>query len=200
MAKLQFIDAVQTDDLVRLQDLIDSRANVNEQDEHGWTALNWAAGKGNPAIVQLLVNNGADVFNAGRDQRTPYTIALAAGHVEVLDILQNAEVKIAGQRSQREELKYCRAFPVGQLRQFVEWSAIEENPALAGRRALTNEEFLFVHHDYSVTDSMWHNENVILDQPTSAWKEFCTNELGFTVPNEIELIRSNINESFPTTI
>lgn len=191
MAKLQLIDAVQTDNLVRLQDLIDSGANLNEQDEQGWTALNWAAGKGNPAVVQVLVNNGADVFNAGRDQRTPHTIALAAGHVEVLDILQNAEVKVAGKRSQDGELKYCRAFPVSELRQFVDWKAIEDNLALAGGRTLTNEELLFLHHDYSVTESMWHNENVILDQPTAAWKEFCTNELGFTVPNEIELIRSN---------
>lgn len=180
MAKLQVIDAVQADNLVSLQELIATGADVNEQDEQGWTALCWAAGKGNPAMVKLLIDSGADVFKVGRDQRTPYAIALAAGHVEVLELLQQAEARVDGNRSPGKPLKYCRAFPVSKLSQFEGWTTGEDSDGV-----------LFLHHDYSVTESMWHNENVVFDQVTSEWKEFCANELDFGVPNEIELVRAN---------
>lgn len=190
MATLPLIDAVQTDNLVSLRELIEAGASINEEDEHGWTALNWAAGKGNPATVKLLIDNGADVFKPGCDRRTPYMVALAAGHFEVLDLLQEAETKVDGKGSKRNELKFCRAFRVGRLRQFPDWREDEDSSGLADGRALSNDELVFLHHDYSVTESMWHGENVIFDRVTAAWKEFCRNELDFTVPNEIDLIRS----------
>jgi hypothetical protein len=191
MAKLQLIDAVQSDNLASLQQLIESGADVNEQDEQGWTPLSWAAGKGNSTMVNLLIANGADVWKFGRDQRTPYMIALAAGHVEVLDLLQQAEQKVDAKRSEKKELKYCRAVPLGKLRQFDGWTKDDTSSLADGGRSLTNDDLLFLHHDYSVTESIWHNEKVIFAHVTTAWKEFCRNALDFRVPNEIELVCSN---------
>jgi uncharacterized protein len=184
MTKLQLIDAVQSRDLATLQALIEAGTDVNEQDEQGWTPLSWAAGKGDLAAVRLLIDNGADVFKTGRDQRTPYMIALAAGHVEIVQLLQQAEAAINANASTRREVTYCQAFPVGQLRRFTAW---KESSSTNGHRSLADEDLVFLHQDYSVTESMWHNENVIFSDESPAWREFCTNELGFKVPTEIEL-------------
>jgi uncharacterized protein len=179
MTKLHLIDAVQSRDLATLQALIETGTDVNEQDEQGWTPLSWAAGKGDLTAVRLLIDHGADVFKVGRDQRTPYMIALAAGHVEIVELLQQAEAN----RSIPKEVIYCQAFPISQLRRFAAWRENSTN----GDRALADDDLVFLHQDYSVTESMWHNENVVFTDESSAWKEFCTNELGFKVPTEVEL-------------
>src|SRR5205085_10787619 len=179
MTKLHLIDAVQSRDLATLQALIEVGTDVNEQDEQGWTALSWAAGNGDLAAVRLLIDNGADVFTVGRDQRTPYMIALAAGHVEIVQLLQQAETRFDANGSTPKEVAYCQAFPVNQLRQFAAWRESTNR-----HRALADDDLLFLHQDYSVTESMWHNENVVFTDESSAWKEICTNELGFKVPTE----------------
>jgi len=158
--------------------------DINEQDEHGWTPLSWAAGKGDLAAVRLLIDNGADVFKAGRDQRTPYMIALAAGHIEIVQLLQRA-----ANHSTPNGVTYCQAFPVSQLRRFAAWKE-SESSSTNGRRTLADDDLVYLHQDYSVTESMWHNENVIFTDESSAWREFCTNELGFKVPSELELVNA----------
>ena len=183
MTKLHLIDAVQSRDLATLQALIEVGTDVNEQDEQGWTPLSWAAGNGDLAALRLLIDNGADIFKVGRDQRTPYTIALAAGHVEIVQLLQQAEASIDANGSTPKEVLYCQAFPVSQLRRFATWKENNTN----SHRAFADDDLVFLHQDYSVTESMWHNENVVFTDESSAWKEFCTNELGFKVPTEVEL-------------
>lgn len=48
-------------DVGAVKDLIGAGANVNVQNEYGDTALTWAAGKCRPAVIQILIDNGADV-------------------------------------------------------------------------------------------------------------------------------------------
>jgi len=93
MDNLQLIEAVKANNLASVKEFIESGADLNQQDEQGWTPLSWAAGKGNPEIVGLLIERGADPLKVGRDRRTPYKIALAAGNAEVAMLLRNAEVK-----------------------------------------------------------------------------------------------------------
>ena len=50
---------------------------------------------------------------------------------------------------------------------------------------------MFLHEDYTVTESMWHNENVIFNQVTPEWKQFCTNQLRFRIPDDLDLIDSS---------
>ena len=71
------IEAAKTGDLAGVQAQLDSGAQADTTDEQGWTALSHAAGRGDLSIIKLLLNNGADVFKTGRDNRTPYLIALA---------------------------------------------------------------------------------------------------------------------------
>ena len=185
MSDLQLIEAVKAGDRAAALSQLGSGAQPDQRDEQGWTPLCWAAGRGDAGLVSALVEAGADVFAAGRDQRTPYMIALAAGHAEVARALREAERRAQPERVGPERL-YCKAYTVGELKGF---------PALAaklgqsdGGDALADDDVLFIHQDYTVTRSMWHNEDVLFDDASPQWREFCTQTLGFAVPDDLDLI------------
>jgi len=199
MSDVQMIDAVKAGDLEIIQQLIASDIDINQQDEQGWTPLNWAAGKGDITIVNLLIEKGADVTKVGRDLRTPYMIALAAGHAEVVKLLREAERNV-GVSSQRERL-YCKAYHLGDLRQFPYWAESKINWKEKGGKKesddtesedkeFSNDGIVFLHQDFTVTQSMWINENVIFNQVTPEWEQYCTNTLKFKVPDDLDLIAS----------
>lgn len=195
MSKLELIEAVKRDDLGALEAAAGLRELVNEEDDYGWTALNWAAGKGRPEVVKLLLDHGADVFKTGRDLRTPYEIALAAGHAEAARLLKEAEGKAGGGDEPPRE--YSRAYSLKDLRQFPGWPQEPEGAAAPGAQngdgahgeaAPEEDEVAFLHSDFTVTKSMWHGEDVIFDRVTPEWKEFCENVLGFRVEDDLDLI------------
>lgn len=178
------IEAVKNVQLTRVKELIDSGADVNQPGEQGWTPLNWAAGKGNLEIVTLLVENGADVFKVGRDQRTPNMIALAAGHVDVVKFLRQVEAP-ADEKKPALPLQYCKAYRLKDFEQFANW----EEKRIKGPDAESSEdEVAFLHHDYSVSQSIWSNENVIFNDVTPEWQHFCNSVLGFKVPDPLDLV------------
>ena len=196
---LQLIDAIKTGNIATAKTLIESGADVNQQDDNGWTPLNWAAGKGNTEIVMLLVKNGADVFKVGGDQRTPYMIALAAGHVEVVKFLRQAEDQVEGEKPHRPDRKYCKAYQLKVFRQFKNWKESRVNWRETDKsddsgngnkkdHAFSDDDIVFLHQDYTVTQSMWHNENVIFKDVTDEWKDFCASELKFEAPDDLDLI------------
>ena len=199
MENLELIEAVKADNLARARDLVEAGAEINQQDENGWTPLNWAAGKGNLALVTLLLEKGADVFKVGRDQRTPYKIALAAGRVEVVKLLRQAEENTGGENLSRSERKYCKAYHLRDLRRFPVWAESKINWKENGdggsgsdsEDALTDDSIVYLHQDLTVTKSMWHNENVIFNQVTPQWEEFCTQVLTFKVPDDLDFIVSS---------
>ena len=198
MSDLQLIDAVKTNHNASIEDLLASGADVNQQDEHGWTPLNWAAGKGQVAIVQLLLDRGADVFKVGRDQRTPYKIAMAAGHVDVVKLLEEAEKRSGEGKSSQTVREYCKAYCLRDLRRFAGWRESRINwkeNSDAGDAAKRHQEFsdddiVFVHRDFSVTQSMWHNENVIFNEAAPEWQSFCSDVLQFKAPDDLDLVMS----------
>lgn len=197
MSDTHLIDAVKAGDFSTVGHLVDSGADINQQDEHGWTPLNYAAGKGNEAMVNLLLARGADMWIVGRDQRTPYMIALAAGQVDVAKSLRAAEEK-SGKAVAREPRKYCKAYHLRDLRVFpgfseskINWKAKEVRNAdngNPGEHEFADDDVVFVHQDFTVTQSMWHNENVIFNQVTDEWKRFCEETLRFIVPDDIDLV------------
>ena len=200
MSELQLIEAVKADNSAVVKELIGSGEDVNQQDERGWTPLNWAAGKGNLEVVTLLVEHGADILKVGRDQRTAYMIALAAGHAEVARFLRQAEDQTAGRKVSSPARKYCKAYYLKSFRQFPNWTENRINwkeknngdASGAGRedKGFSEGSIVFLHQDYTVTESMWHDENVIFDQVTPEWKEFCDTVLDFKIPDDLDLIAS----------
>jgi ankyrin repeat protein len=71
MGELPLIEAVKAGNLSAVATLLASGSEIHQQDEHGWASLHWAAGKGDAAVVGLLLQHGANALQVGRDQRTP---------------------------------------------------------------------------------------------------------------------------------
>lgn len=197
MSALALIEAVKAGDFAEAAKLIKSGADINQQDEQGWTPLNFAAGKGDLSLIKLLVERGADVFKTGRDLRTPYMIALAAGRVQAVKYLREAEGNYSGEKPASPQRKYCKAYLLRELRQYSAWS---ESPLSTMKRENGNGEseapfpddkVVFIHQDFTVTESMWHNENVVFNSVSPGWEEFCTMSLQFKVPDDLDLIVPN---------
>jgi ankyrin repeat protein len=175
MNEMQLIEAVKTGEANRVQDLIESGWDLEQKDNNGWTALNWAAGRGDLPIVRLLLDAGADVSNTGRDLRTPYQIALAAAQVEVAALLQ----QVGHERGLEQESAvrpYCKAYPAEAFEQFPDW-----------RTELANDAIVYLHQDFSVTASFRHGEAVVFDRVSDAWRNYCCDRLAFSVPTDLEL-------------
>jgi uncharacterized protein len=183
------IEAIHAGDDIRVTALLEAGADIHQRDEHGWTLLHWAAGRGHVAVVKTLLERGADPSLSGRDERTPYLVALAAGHADVARALRAAED--ARGRSSRVEREYCRAYHLRDLRAFPEWSESRINwkaDDSGDQEPLRPEDVVFIHQDFTVTRSMWRGESVIYDQVTPAWQAFCAGPLGFVVPDDLDLI------------
>jgi hypothetical protein len=198
MSDLALIEASKSGDYAKADALIKSGAYVNQQDEIGWTPLNYAAGKGSLPLVKLLVENGADIFKSGRDMKTPYMIALARGSVPVAKYLQELEDRYPGGKPPRPERKYCRAFRIGDLRRYaawtesrINWNGDKENRNGDGDLPLADDKIVFIHQDFTVTESIWQGEKVIFDSVGPAWLEFCTTTLKFKPPDDIALVYAN---------
>jgi ankyrin repeat protein len=198
MSDLQLIDAVKTGQLAKVEDALNAGADVHQQDEQGWTPLNWAAGKGSAEIVSLLLERGADAFRTGRDQRTPYKIALAAKHIDVARLLKQAEQAANGASADATSRNYARAYLLGDLRKFSDWREEKINwketiPAgeNGNSHELSDDDVVFLQEDFTVTQLIWPGENVIFNRSTPEWVEFCTQDLQFKVPDDFDLIASN---------
>lgn len=87
---------------------------------------------------------------------------------------------------------YCKAYPVSRFREFSGWTENlsnlrkpkerdgEENAKV--RSELTDSDYLYLQEDFTVTDGIFLEQNVIFDNVTPEWKAFCLNELKFEVP------------------
>lgn len=191
-------DAVKAGDFSAIENRLNSGSDVNAADEHGWTPLDYAAGRGELEVVRLLVERGADPFRVGGDNRRPYLIALAAGRVEVVRYLREVEESADPEnaRALRPDREYCKAYYLKDLRQFPAWS--ESRPDQADGRdsgepvrqggELDDDSIVFIHHDFTVTASMRRGENVIFDKVSPEWQQFCSGRLEFKVPEDLDLI------------
>jgi ankyrin repeat protein len=194
MSEMDLIEAAKSGNKDSVLQLLESGAEVNQQDKQGWTPLNWAAGKGDLEIVEALLERGADPFLVGRDLRTPQMIALAAGRSEVVKALRRAEQQRQGADAKSAARKYSSAFYLKDLRRYSDWVENELSGADSNnKQQLNGDDVVFLHEDYSVTRSIWANEDVVFDKVTDQWKDFCNTELQFAVPDRTALIRLGLD-------
>ena len=185
MSDSQLIDAVKTGELARVEELLNSGSDIHQQDEQGWTPLHWAAGRGDLDMVKLLLDRGADVSRTGRDQRTPYKISLAARHTDVARLLKEKEQASNGTSGDSSPRNYAKGYLLGDLRKFSGWREENENSC-----ELSDSDVVFLHQDFTVTQLIWPGENVIFNQDTPEWRDFCSQQLQFKVPDDFDLIAS----------
>ena len=84
--------------------------------------------------------------------------------------------------------KYCKAFPLYQLRQFPGWIEKPDNARLIRRevdgeilevtRQLTGAHYVYVQRNFTVTDGIFIDENIIFNDVTPEWIEYCHSVLG----------------------
>ena len=185
MSESQLIDAVKTGELAKVEEVLNSGADIHQQDEQGWTPLNWAAGRGDVDMVKLLLDRGADVSRVGQDQRTPYKISLAATHTDVARLLKEKEHASNGTSADSSPRNYAKGYLLGDLRKFSGWHEAKINSS-----ELPDDEVVFLHQDFTVTQLIWPGENVIFNQDTPEWRDFCSQHLQFEVPDDFDLIAS----------
>ena len=88
--------------------------------------------------------------------------------------------------------KYCKAYLIKDLRRFEQWNENLDNTRkekeqiddkeVEVKRMLTDDDFLYLQENYVVTDGIYKDENIIFENRTADWKEFCQKTLKFEIP------------------
>ena len=73
--------------------LVKAGANVNTQDNDGWTPLIGAANAGSIEAVKILIKAGANVNAQDNDKNTALSLAKEVGNTEIVKLLIEAEAK-----------------------------------------------------------------------------------------------------------
>lgn len=107
--------------------------------------------------------------------------------------------------------RYCKAYPVRLFREFRGWKENIQNlrkekpqgalpsEAPAGElskklsdgdamqvdtpRALIDDDHLYLQENFIVTDGIFVDENIVFDEVTPEWLDYCNNTLKFEVPS-----------------
>ena len=88
------LEAAKDGDREKVARLLKLRADVNAADQHGCTALMWAAFYDRVEVVNLLLEADADVNATDNDGVTPLITAAHWGYVEVVEALLKKDVDV----------------------------------------------------------------------------------------------------------
>jgi ankyrin repeat protein len=85
---------IEKNNLVYTQKVLSMNFDPNLQHDNGYTPLGYAAMKGNPHMVELLLRNGAVPSMVTREGATPVELALQFGHKDVAELLRKARGEV----------------------------------------------------------------------------------------------------------
>ena len=84
--------------------------------------------------------------------------------------------------------KYCKAYQLQQLRQFPGWAEKPDNARIVRRevngqtvetaRQLTDAHYVYLQRNFTVTDGIFIDENIIFNDVTPEWIAYCRAVLG----------------------
>jgi len=81
-------DATKRSDIQKVRELLSTEIDINKDlDEHGATALHWAAVKGQKEIAEMLLAKGAKLGLRNRYGDTPMYLAVAFRHKDIVELL-----------------------------------------------------------------------------------------------------------------
>lgn len=97
--------------------------------------------------------------------------------------------------------KYCKAYPVQSFREFPGWKENAQNlrkekpsgamskemspngaPPAEQQRTLAADDHLYLQENFNVTDGIFIDENIVFDDVTPQWIDYCKNTLKFELP------------------
>ena len=89
---------------------------------------------------------------------------------------------------------YCKAYLARDLRRFPGWTEdlsdlrkdtqeVDGDEVEVARETIGDEDVLYLHDSYVVTDDVFVDQHVVFADVTDAWQAFCHGELGFEVPD-----------------
>jgi hypothetical protein len=77
--------------------------------------------------------------------------------------------------------KYCKAYKLGDIRQFSGWSEKHEE----NEPELSDESICYIWDDFVVVRSPVQEKGIIFDAVTPEWREFCVTTLQFEIPEDL---------------
>ena len=119
MSDWDFIKLCEYGNVGKVEEAIKDGANVNAEDNDGWTALMWAVFYVYTEIVKLLLEHGADVNAKSNNGWT--ALHLAEGHSEIVRLLRYHVAK----EKRRDEyfIELCKFGNVGEVEEAIKEGA-----------------------------------------------------------------------------
>jgi hypothetical protein len=77
--------------------------------------------------------------------------------------------------------KYCKAYLLKDLSQFLHWRKYTDFKD----QELNDDVILYLQESYVVTGGIFVDENIVFNNVTSEWIDFCRNNLNFLVPVDV---------------
>ena len=88
--------------------------------------------------------------------------------------------------------RYCKAYTLGNLREFSGWTentmnAASEKRQMDGKEAEvasqpSDSDILYLQESFIVTAGIFEDEKIVFDRVTPEWIDFCRNTLKFEAP------------------
>jgi hypothetical protein len=110
-----------------------------------------------------------------------------------LSVLDPHRAKVAG-TTMTTLGKYSKGLPLKRFREFTGWKENLQNARKIKKevdgttvevpRQLHDSDYLYVHENFHVTDGIFFDENIIFNEVSPAWIDFCENALGIKFPDE----------------
>jgi hypothetical protein len=97
--------------------------------------------------------------------------------------------------------RYCKAYPVAKLHEFGDWSKYYRKPEKdrqvtqdvkeGAASGIPEDDYLFLQENFTVTKGIFLDEDIVFDNVTSEWQDFCKNTLNFEVPADVSAMSSS---------
>jgi|SRR5205085_6074885 len=88
--------------------------------------------------------------------------------------------------------RYCKAYHVERFRQYPGWTENLQNlrvdkqvvngKEVETQRTITDSDHFYLQENYVVTDGIFKDTNIIFDNVTPEWIDFCQDSLKFEIP------------------
>eukprot|EP00939_MAST-03C_sp_MAST-3C-sp1_P000377 g377.t1 len=147
------------------QDSKTFRAYVNSKDSNGWTPLHCACYSGNPSVVQMLLDAGADASSVCRSDKTPFDVAQLHGKLEVMRSLLRSGIQyvllnlLMDEINKLDRMMMIHDILYAPLLKLAKFHAANQKNAPPASIGTSEIEALFRHFSemWSATDSLVHH-------------------------------------------